>query len=1158
MSFEIMGQISEKGTGKPLPGLIVQACDKNMWFDDCLGATTTDLKGYFKLEYSEREFREVFEKQPEIYLAVYEPPFTHLLNTTQTTLWKASGRANFPIVIDGKRVSDPAARSQKNQIHGGVSLSSRQLKIETVNDWHIPHLGGFSNGNLYGSPSILEQVQYVLLPAGAQVSKVEIILGPVERKGRNIKPFPIQRPHLDLPDGDAGRGKDPEFVNPDPRYYRGTQPYPEKLVTLGHVEEWMGVQKVQVRVRPLQYDPVSRQYLFYPKLSYIVHYLSASHEESGTITTLKTVHNRRFICQNFVDFLRRKDVHAYPGAFADQFAKPGLPEMPGSFYLKTPYLIITDNYEWSETNLPAKNEPTGQVSGTGNIQDPGDIQYIHPPTEPGDELDADAMSNKIVNHFRRLAKWKRQRGIRTKVVTVSEIVENKDGIYGDLLKRRDVSALDLQEVIRNFIWWAHDNLGVEYVLLGGDTNIIPMRKLIGYVTDQGNASGWDCMRDQNDDLVKRDQCKYYEGQDFTKIHYCGGSDIPTLPLLTHQGGKQIKYYQDVPPNHFPRWFCVDVDSNEEFKDLAKPFIPWNPPQNPNGEERHYYVIVEDNGYHLADINDDYYWVSDGRRIPTDRYYACAGSPAGMGTDEQDFDRNGNHFYGQFRWDEEIGNDVPIDGFMIATDIFIGRAPVRSGAEAKAFVDKVISYEQLEQVDDAPEMNLDYLRKIVHVADYSSHYTQKSGLVQGEATAGTDVNHPPEGKYTYNDAGWARIQIKKDSSPDKNLTLNDGEVNFRLIFNDGDVERSIPYASNEETGERWYFMHEDFTDGEMSEEKTRFIQVDGLSKKPGNFFWDKVGFDGFHERSNNLRQRMIELYPEFNQIKRIYTDHFEPVEPGMPAVIQLTKEKLKTELSEGCHFLALHGHGSPNGCCKLTATDTYTNNKGIYIAYAHSCSTARPDDYEMGGAEKQHSFGEALVVQEGGAVAYIGSARMDGDHLDHGYADYLWEQIQDLRRLGPSSADCDYGGGDFWHFYCRTLYGDPEMPVWIKMPKSYFVSAPTSAARGNDVVITVKKLVLKPTIPSHQKALPNSPIIPLKDHLVTLMAGWNPLGTDEDWKKGPELFLTAKTDSQGKVQFAIPETLQANKVEITVCACSYSKVPSQYDYKPVTRMVTITS
>lgn len=900
MSFEITGQIIEKGTGKPLPGLIVQARDKNIWFDDCLSVTTTDLKGKFKLEYSEREFSKVFEKQPEIYLAVYEPPFTRLLNTTQTAHWKASGRANFPIVIDGKRVSDPAARSQKNQIQGGVSISSWQLKIETVNDWHIPHLAGFSNGNLYGSPSILEQVQYLILPAGAQVGKVEVIPGAIERKGRNIKPFPIQRPHLDLPDGDADRGKDPEFVNPDPRYYRGTKPYPEKLVTLGHVEEWMGVQKIQVRVRPLQYDPVSRQYLFYPKLSYIVHYLPASCEESGTIAALKTVRNRRFIYQNFVDFLRRKDVHAYTGAFADQFAKSGLPEMPGTFYLKTPYLIITDNYEWSETNLPAKNQLTGPVPGPGDIQDPGDIQYIHPPTEPGDELDADAKGNKIVNHFRRLAKWKNQRGMRTKVVTVSEIIKNEGGIYGDLLKRRNVSALDLQDVIRNFIWWAHDNLGVEYVLLGGDTNIIPMRKLIGYISGQGGASGWDCMRTEGD-LIGKDQCKYYEGQDFTKIHYHGGSDIPTLPLLTHQGGKQIKYYKDVPPNHFPRWFCVDVDSDEEFKDLSKPFIPWNPPQNPYEDERHYYVIVEDNGYHLEDINDDYYWVSDGRRIPTDRYYACAGSMASMDADERDFDRNGNHFYGQFRWDKVTGNDVPIDGFNITPDVFIGRAPVRSGAEAKAFVDKVISYEQLEQVGDAPEMNPDYLRKIVHVADYSAHLNRR-GLIQGEAAAGTDVNLPPEGTYTYNDEGRARIQIKKDSYLDKHLTLNDGDVTYRLIFNDGDVTRSIPYAPNEGTGERWCFMHEEFADDEISEEKTRFIQVDGLSKKPDNFFWDGVGFDSYHTCSNSLMQRMIELYPEFNRIKRIYTDHFEPEEPGMPAVIQLTKEKLKTELSEGCHWL----------------------------------------------------------------------------------------------------------------------------------------------------------------------------------------------------------------------------------------------------------------
>ena len=112
-------------------------------------------------------------------------------------------------------------------------------------------------------------------------------------------------------------------------------------------------------------------------------------------------------------------------------------ELKGSKLLpdEVDYLIITDNTEWD----PVSMTPGAPV---GNM----------------------------VAEFQKLADWKRQRGLRTRIVTVKSIV---DGAYGDFR----TGALDLQEVIRNFLKNYCASKGIEWVLLGGDVNIIPVRKV---------------------------------------------------------------------------------------------------------------------------------------------------------------------------------------------------------------------------------------------------------------------------------------------------------------------------------------------------------------------------------------------------------------------------------------------------------------------------------------------------------------------------------------------------------------------------------------------------------------------------------------------------------------------------------------------------------
>lgn len=79
-------------------------------------------------------------------------------------------------------------------------------------------------------------------------------------------------------------------------------------------------------------------------------------------------------------------------------------------------------------------------------------------------------NNTLKSSFEELANWKTKKGVKAKVVTIENITNDSD-----------YNGIDTQEEIRNFIIDAYNNWEITYVLLGGDTNIIPYRGVYGIV-----------------------------------------------------------------------------------------------------------------------------------------------------------------------------------------------------------------------------------------------------------------------------------------------------------------------------------------------------------------------------------------------------------------------------------------------------------------------------------------------------------------------------------------------------------------------------------------------------------------------------------------------------------------------------------------------------
>ncbi|MBN2105533.1 choice-of-anchor D domain-containing protein [bacterium] len=101
------------------------------------------------------------------------------------------------------------------------------------------------------------------------------------------------------------------------------------------------------------------------------------------------------------------------------------------------------------------NAPSRSLSGEGD-----EIPYVI------------ITSEALVPYFQPLADWKTKKGLPADIVTVSSI-------------ESEYSGVDLQEKIRNFIRESYQNRGTLWVLLGGDTPVVPHRVAFAFDCEYG-------------------------------------------------------------------------------------------------------------------------------------------------------------------------------------------------------------------------------------------------------------------------------------------------------------------------------------------------------------------------------------------------------------------------------------------------------------------------------------------------------------------------------------------------------------------------------------------------------------------------------------------------------------------------------------------------
>jgi hypothetical protein len=84
--LKVTGRVYTQETGEGLPGLLVKAVDKDLLFDDVLGTAVTDQDGRFEITYDQKDFSELFEKGPDLYVIVRDPKSNRIIYSSEDSV----------------------------------------------------------------------------------------------------------------------------------------------------------------------------------------------------------------------------------------------------------------------------------------------------------------------------------------------------------------------------------------------------------------------------------------------------------------------------------------------------------------------------------------------------------------------------------------------------------------------------------------------------------------------------------------------------------------------------------------------------------------------------------------------------------------------------------------------------------------------------------------------------------------------------------------------------------------------------------------------------------------------------------------------------------------------------------------------------------------
>lgn len=180
-AFRIYGNVRELESKIGVPGLIVEALDKDLIFDDHLGSVTTDINGNFEIRYDKEDFQEIFfDQRPDIYLRIKTPDGKLVSTTEDKVRYGANRTEEFVINLPKKLLK--GGENMKEKIEDSREFRGRILRDKKL----LRDLSEKIAEILNGKVEIGKDEAYTFVPFVYEktVFAPEIFAGPVRRVGK--------------------------------------------------------------------------------------------------------------------------------------------------------------------------------------------------------------------------------------------------------------------------------------------------------------------------------------------------------------------------------------------------------------------------------------------------------------------------------------------------------------------------------------------------------------------------------------------------------------------------------------------------------------------------------------------------------------------------------------------------------------------------------------------------------------------------------------------------------------------------------------------------------------------------------------------------------------------------------------------------------------
>jgi len=130
--LKVTGRVYVQETGQGLEGMHVKAVDKDLFFDDVLGTAVTDSDGRYEVTYEKKDFSELFERKPDLYIVVRDPKSRRIVYSSEDHVrWDAGAHESIDVPIPQSAVE--AASGAPSEGYGPES-GTVKIRLSAASD----------------------------------------------------------------------------------------------------------------------------------------------------------------------------------------------------------------------------------------------------------------------------------------------------------------------------------------------------------------------------------------------------------------------------------------------------------------------------------------------------------------------------------------------------------------------------------------------------------------------------------------------------------------------------------------------------------------------------------------------------------------------------------------------------------------------------------------------------------------------------------------------------------------------------------------------------------------------------------------------------------------------------------------------------------------